>query len=328
MQLKLTQTETNYNQYTQKTSKMKKIYTLLLASIILTSIQAQSIDLSFKLEKGKEYKHITSTKSTVAQNMMGQDINMTMTVNGATSFIVKDNTNDNYEMDATYDELSMTIEMPQGKQSYSSEVSDVNDQVSSLLRNIKGKTIEVVMSKTGKVKEVRNTKVLEQAIKDSFEQLPEEERAQVKAQVMEAFGDETIKRNMESVSGIYPDKPVKKGDKWIIDTSIDGDVKIKLSTEYELVDFTSEYALIKGNATIEPLDSETASMIPMNFEFSGSQMSELKIDINTGWIIDAKITQEIEGEVEMNMGENQEIKGMEGGMKISMKMVQETVITN
>lgn len=328
MQLKLTQTETNYNQYTQKTSKMKKIYTLLLASIILTSIQAQSIDLSFKLEKGKEYKHITSTKSTVAQNMMGQDINMTMTVNGATSFLVKNITNDNYEMDATYDELSMTIEMPQGKQSYSSEVSDVNDQVSSLLRNIKGKTIEVVMSKTGKVKEVRNTKVLEQTINESFEQLPEEERAQVKAQVMEAFGDETIKRNMESVSGIYPDKPVKKGDKWIIDTSIDGDVKIKLSTEYELVDFTSECALIKGYATIEPLDSETASMIPMNFEFSGSQMSELKIDINTGWIIDAKITQEIEGEVEMNMGENQEIKGMEGGMKISMKMVQETVITN
>lgn len=307
---------------------MKKIYTLLLASIILTSIQAQSIDLSFKLEKGKEYKHITSTKSTVAQNMMGQDINMTMTVNGATSFIVKDNTNDNYEMDATYDELSMTIEMPQGKQSYSSEVSDVNDQVSSLLRNIKGKTIEVVMSKTGKVKEVRNTKVLEQTINESFEQLPEEERAQVKAQVMEAFGDETIKRNMESVSGIYPDKPVKKGDKWIIDTSIDGDVKIKLSTEYELVDFTSEYALIKGYATIEPLDSETASMIPMNFEFSGSQIAEIKVDVTTGWIIDAQITQEIEGEVEMNMGENQEIKGMEGGMKISMKMVQETVITN
>ena len=307
---------------------MKKIHTLLLASIILTSIQAQSIDLSFKLEKGKEYKHITSTKSTVAQNMMGQDINMTMTVNGATSFIVKDNTNDNYEMDATYDELSMTIEMPQGKQSYSSEVSDVNDQVSSLLRNIKGKTIEVVMSKTGKVKEVRNTKVLEQTINESFEQLPEEERAQVKAQVMEAFGDETIKRNMESVSGIYPDKPVKKGDKWIIDTSIDGDVKIKLSTEYELVDFTSEYALIKGYATIEPLDSETASMIPMNFEFSGSQIAEIKVDVTTGWIIDAQITQEIEGEVEMNMGENQEIKGMEGGMKISMKMVQETVITN
>lgn len=260
--------------------------------------------------------------------MMGQDINMTMTVNGVTSFLVKYITNDNYEMDATYDKLSMTIEIPQGKQSYSSEVSDVNDQVSSLLSEIKGKTIEVVMSKTGKVKEVRNTKVLEQTINESFEQLPEGERAQVKAQVMEAFGDETIKRNMESVSGIYPDKPVKEGDKWIIDTNIDGDVKIKLSTEYELVDFTSEYALIKGNATIEPLDSETASMIPMNFEFSGSQMSELKVDINTGWIIDAKITQEIEGEVVMNMGENQEIKGMEGGMKITMKMVQETVITN
>ena len=310
---------------------MKKIYILLLASIIVTSIQSQTIDLSFKLEKGKEYKHVTSIKSTVVQNMMGQEINMTMTVNGATSFLVKDITNDNYEMDATYDNLSMSIEMPQGKQSYSSEVSDENDPVSALLSDIKGKTIEVVMSKTGKVKEVRNTKVLEQTIKESFEQLPEGERGQLKAQVMEAFGDETIKRNMESVSGIYPDEPVKKGDKWIIDTSIDGDVKIKLSTEYELVYFTSEYAVIKGNATIEPLDSETGSMMPMDFEFSGSQISEIKVDINTGWIIEAKITQKIEGELEMNMGGSQEIKEMpemDGGMKITMKMVQETVITN
>lgn len=307
---------------------MKKIYTLLLASIIFTSIQSQTIDLSFKLEKGKEYKHVTSTKSTVAQNMMAQEINMTMTVNGATSFLVKDITNDNYEMDATYDELSMSIEMPQGKQSYSSEVSDENDPVSSLLNDIKGKTIEVVMSKNGKIKEVRNTEALEQTIKERFEQLPEGARGQLKAQVMEAFGNETIKRNMESVSGIYPDKPVKKGDKWIINTSIDGDVKIKLSTEYELVDFTSEYALIKGNAVIEPLDSEVASMMPMDFEFSGSQISEIKVDINTGWIIEAKITQEIEGELEMNMGGSQEIKGMDGGMKITMKMVQETLITN
>lgn len=307
---------------------MKTIYTLLLASIIVASVHSQSVDLSFKLEKGKEYRHITSTKSTVVQNMMGQEINMTMTVNGATSFLVKSIKNDNYEMDATYDNLSMSIEMPQGKQSYSSEVNDKNDPVSSLLSDIKGKSVEVVMSKTGEVKEVRNTEVLEQTIKESFEQLPEGARGQLKAQVMEAFGNETIKRNMESVSGIYPDKPVKKGAKWIINTSIDGDVKIKLSTEYELVDFTSEYVLIKGNTVIEPLDSEAASMMPMEFEFSGSQISEIKVDINTGWIIDAKITQEIEGEIEMNMGESQEIKGMDGGVKITMKMVQETLITN
>ena len=98
-----------------------------------------------------------------------------------------------------------------------------------------------------------------------------------------------------------------------------------MSTEYELLDFTSEYALIKGNAIIEPLDSEAEGMMPMKFDFSGSQIAEIKVDINTGWIIEAKTTQEIEGEIEMNMGGSKQ--GNEE-VKISMKMVQETLVTN
>lgn len=304
---------------------MKKIYTLLLVSFIVTSVHSQSVDLSLKLEKGKEYRQVTNTKSIVQQNMMGQEINMTMTVNGATSFLIKSIIDDNYEMVAKYGNLSMSVEMPQGKQSYSSETNDVNDPVSSVLSAIKGKSVEVVMSKKGKIKEVRNSDVLEQAIIDSFEQFPEEQRGQIKAQIMEAFGGETIKKNMELASAIYPDRPVKKGEKWIINTHVDGDIKIKLSTEYELLDFTSEYALIKGNAIIEPLDSEAAGMMPMKFDFSGSQTSEIKVDINTGWIIEAKTTQEIEGEIEMQMGGSQEENE---GVKISMKMVQETLVTN
>lgn len=306
---------------------MKKIYTLLLASIIVTSVQSQTVDLSLKLEKGKEYRQVTTSKSTIAQNMMGQEINITMTVNGTTSFLVKTINDDSYEMEAMYNNLSMSVEMPQGAKSYSS-AKDKDNPIFSVLNKLKDKPFEVVMSKKGKIKEVRNTDLIEQTIIDSFEQLPEGHRGQMKAQIMEAFGGEAMKKNMELVTAIYPDKPMKKGDKWTINTSVAGDIALNVSTEYELVDFNSEYALIKGNATIKPGVKDAASMMPMDFEFSGSQIAEIKVDINTGWIIEAKTTQEIVGEIEMNMGGSQEIKGMEGGMKISMKMVQETLVTN
>ncbi len=303
---------------------MKKIYTLLLASIIVTSIQSQTVDLSLKLEKGKEYKQVTSTKSIVVQNMMGEEINMTMTANGTTSFLVKTINDDSYEMETMYDNLSMAVEMPQGAKSYSS-AKDKDNPIFSVLNKLKDKPFEVVMSKKGKIKEVRKTDVIEQTIIDSFDQLPEGHREQMKAQIMAAFGGETMKKNIELVSAIYPDKPVKKGDKWNINTSVAGDISLSVSTEYELVDYNSEYALIKGNATIKPGDKDAASMTTLDFEFSGSQISVIKVDINTGWIIEAKTTQEIKGELEMNMGGSQE---MNEGVKIKMKMVQETLVTN
>lgn len=309
---------------------MKKIYTLLLASIIVTSIQSQSIDLSLKLEKGKEYRQVTTSKSTVEQNMMGQEINMTMTSNGAMTYNVENINEDIYEMKAMYNELNMSMEMPQGTVKYSSETKDTADGVSSLFSDIKNKPFELEINKKGRVKEVRNIDALWQTVIDSSDDLSEEQKEQMKSQIKAAFGEETIKSNMELASAIYPDKPVKKGDKWTINTNIEGDIKLKVSTEYELVDFTSEYALIKGNAIIEPnnFDENNAKSMmpmPMKFDLSGNKTSEIKVDINTGWIIEAKTTQEIEGEIEMQMGGSQEENE---GVKISMKMVQETLVTN
>lgn len=161
---------------------MKKIYTLLLVSIIFTSVQSQSVDLSLKLEKRKEYNQVTSTKSTVEQNMMGQEINMLMTVNGAMTYKVKDINENGYEMEAVYNNLSMSMEMPQGTQEFSSEIKDTNDNASSVMSGIKDIPFEIVMSKTGKIKEVRNTDALWQTAIDNFGQLSEEQKEHLKTQ--------------------------------------------------------------------------------------------------------------------------------------------------
>ena len=75
---------------------MRTIHILIFASIIFNSCQSQSTNLCLKLEKGKEYKQTTSSKSTVIQQFNGQKINMTITITGTMTFLVKDITESNY----------------------------------------------------------------------------------------------------------------------------------------------------------------------------------------------------------------------------------------
>jgi len=52
--------------------KMRKVFNLIIAMLILTSCNSQKTKLSFNLEKGKEYRQSIITKSTVIQDVNGK----------------------------------------------------------------------------------------------------------------------------------------------------------------------------------------------------------------------------------------------------------------
>lgn len=310
---------------------MKTFYMLLLASMMLTSVSSQNADLTLKLEKGKEYKQTTSSKMSMTQEIMGQAMNLGAITNGTTCFLVKDINEDGYIMEAKYEQLSMSLKMPQGNMEMNSEDEDSSNPSSSILKNIMGKTFEITMSKKGEISEVKNFDAIMEAAAQGLDNLPEAQKEQMKAQIMQAYGDEALKSGLEMITAIYPDKPVKKGDKWNMNTNLESVMSMNVSTDYELVELTSDYALIKGNAIIKTSDKDANVETPglpvtMKYDLAGTLQSEIKVDIKTGWIINAKISQELQGEVNMKDPEMDE--QMPGGMKILMKMSNETFITN
>jgi hypothetical protein len=230
-------------------------------------------------------------------------------------------------MDATYETLGMSMKMPQGTMSFSSESNDPNDIFSTILGAMRSKPFEVIMSKTGKVMEVNNIENLWEATINQFEILTEEQKEQMKAQVMKAYGANAQKGGIETVTAIYPDKPVRKGDKWTIQTRLESGIPGQVSTDYEFVDLTSDYALIKGVATIKTDDDEDALVelgkAPMKYDLTGSMESEIKVDKQSGWIIEAKITQELKGETSVKATPEQPY-----GRVIPMRSITETIITN
>lgn len=305
---------------------MKTIFTLILTVFVLTSYQTQNSDLSLKLEKGKEYKQITNSKTTIIQEVNGQKMNMVMTIKGTMTFLVKDITENGYNMDAKFEELSMSMQMPQGLMEFSSEKNDANDIFSTILGAMKDKAFGITMSKTGKITDVKNVEALWSTAINTFDQLPEMQKEQIKAQIMKAYGGEALKGNIEMVTAIYPDSPANRGDKWTINTKLESGMSANMTTDYEFAELTSEYALIKGKSTIVTADKDAyieSNGMPMKYDLTGSMDSEIKVDKNTGWIIEATINQKIEGDTYIK--ENPQLPN---GMKIPMTMINDVVITN
>ncbi len=308
------------------TYKMRTIVTLILTAFVLTSCQSQKTDLALKLEKGREYKQTTNSKVTVIQEINGQKMNMAMTINGTMTFLVKAVTVDGYDMEAKFAKLSMSMQMPQGLIEFSSEKNDANDIFSTILGVMKDKAFGISMNKTGKVTDVQNIEALWNPAINSFDQLTEIQKEQIKAQIMNAYGEKALKGNIEMVTAIYPESPVDKGDKWTINTKLESGMSANMVTDYKFTELTSDYALIKGKSIIKTADKdsyiETTGM-PVKYDLTGSMDSEIKVDINTGWIIEAKINQKIEGDAYIK--ENPQLPSR---VKIPMKMINKMVITN
>lgn len=305
---------------------MRIIFTSILFTIFLLPCQAQSTDLKLNLEKGKEYKQITNSKVTIIQDLNGQQINIVMSVKGAMAFLVKSVNANNYNMEVKFEQLSMSMQMPQGTMEFSSEKNDENDIFSTILGAMKNKAFDVVMSKTGKIVEVKNVELLWENAINQFDQFPEIQKEQIKAQIVKSYGARALKGNIEMVTAIYADSPVNKGDKWTINTNIESGMSSKMTTIYELTDLTPDFALIQGNSTIETADKDAyieSNGMPIKYDMKGTMLSEIKVDKNTGWIVEAKINQEIKGDSYIK-----ENPKMPNGMKIPMTMKIEMIISN
>jgi hypothetical protein len=305
---------------------MKKILNLILVLIVLTPLQAQKFDLSLNLEEGKEYKQVMNSKATIDQSINGQEMNMEISIKGGMSYKVISVNPTDYDLEVKYESLSMAMNTPHGKMEYSSDKNNEGDIFSTLLSKMTGHTFNVKLAQNGEIQEVQNIESRIESLFEDLDHIPEAQIAQLKNQMTKTYGEESFKGNIEMATAIFPKKPVKKGDKWTIKSNMQAGMPAVITTEYELTEVTDEYAVIKGNSVINTSDKNLeveAVGMSMKLDLAGTMGSVIKVDRESGWIIEAKINQEIKGGT--NIKNNDQ---MPEGMKMTMKMVNEMMITN
>jgi len=140
---------------------MKTILNVIIGLALLTSCQGQKETLELNLTKGETYNQEMKTNTSVLQTFNGQQVNMNMSIDATIAYKVTDIQNDVYDMEVRYEKMEMKMTHPYaGEIQFSSEKNDESDIFSTLLGVLINKPFLVKMSKTGKINEVIQIKML------------------------------------------------------------------------------------------------------------------------------------------------------------------------
>lgn len=305
---------------------MRKLATLLCAVLIVSSANGQKAKLSLNLEQDFSYKQINHSEVNINQDVYGMKMNIVMVMDGSTSYLVKSVSKEGYEMELRYDWMSMTMELPQATMEFSSEKNDESDLFSSILAEMKGKPMKMKMDKRGKITEVEDVEAMWNAVIDQFDQFPQQEREQVKSQILNAYGGKALSGSIEAFTAIFPEKRVKKGAQWNIINKTEAGMATTVTTDYTYEGMEGDYAIISGQGTVVTTDKDAyveTNGMSMKYDLSGSSSSRIKMDKKSGWIYEAIVDQTIEGNATIKANEQ-----LPEGMTIPMTIKNETKITS
>jgi hypothetical protein len=280
----------------------KSLILLLSTTLFSHAVFSQRQNLGFHLNNGETYFYAMQAASNIEQEINGQQTEMAIKISGRMAFKVVDFTDSVYNMNVTYQQLAMSMRLPGTELSFDSKKKDPSDIFSRILGAMVNKPFEISMTQQGKITSVRNlTTVFEQVFAE-FPELPEQQKQQLKSQLLQAYGEKAFVGSLESVTAIYPRTRVEKGSTWHVTTALETGMAGTQTITYQLKGQDKKNMIIAGTGTMQTLDKEAYVPIngqPTRYDLSGTINAQITVDATTGWIVEGKTTQTIGGNVEI-----------------------------
>lgn len=281
---------------------MKKVGFSLLIAIIAHTTFGQNLNLGFNLKLGETY--YTSMKATIKVHEIinNEEFNIDLSSFGKIAFKVMSLKDSIYDLNVNYEQLTLTMNLPNGEFFFSSDKVDINDIFSTILKELIGKNFSMKMTKIGKIVEVGSLDSFFESLFAGFPNLTAEQKEQITVQLQKAYGAKAFKGSFEVMTNIYSNAAVQQGDTWKITTHLESGMASTLITTFEYKERTEKYNLIIGTGKFKSLDKDAYIDVqgtPMKYDLTGTIHSILKSDINTGWIIEGEYKQILSGTAEI-----------------------------
>ncbi|OQA98957.1 MAG: hypothetical protein BWY22_00616 [Bacteroidetes bacterium ADurb.Bin217] len=202
--------------------------------------------------------------------------------------------------------------------------SNFQDLTAYMYQKINNKPLHATMSKAGKILEVKNLDSIIDTLVEENKHVPKESKEYAKKWLVESHFNP--KRMNDNLILVYPEYPVSNGDTWTIFAEFESGNPSKMSTVYEIIEITSDFAIIKSSTKFERIDVNTIEnyfSMQIKFNVTVTSITEMKVDLHTGWIIDAKIYSEQNGVMYLkNSSKDTKIE------KLPYCVLKEVAITN
>jgi hypothetical protein len=166
-----------------------------------------------------------------------------------------------------------------------------------------GSELRMTVEPTGKVLELEGFEgIIDKVIEDL--KIPDSpQRDQIMKGLQNQFGDEAMRSSFEQITSFYPVKPVKIGDTWHSELTLDVGFPMVIESDYTLVSSDSGIAninvvsAISSNPNSGGIDMGAFSLI---YDIKGDQNGSIKLDEQTGLLLRSDMRQEFSGTVSVS----------------------------
>jgi len=306
--------------------KMKMILGVAILALAFTPA-AKKTSFQFKLEDGKVYSQTTNIKGVIKQNIQGMVQETTQNATLQLKMELLESSADQGTYNVWYKSIGMSIESAMSgksmKQEFGSDTTNMEkvDPTSLILSKMTDHKFQATVTHLG---EVENVEGLEKIITDA---LPGDSAsaAGMRGNISSSFGDGGFAKNIETVTDIFPDKKVKIGSTWTKESYTASGMPLISKNTYTLK------AVEKNKATIDvvsdlSVDPENATTnlqgLDAVFFLEGTRHGTIRVDVETGWVIEANFTDDIVGS--LNISPNAQLPD---GMTIPMEVENTIVVT-
>jgi hypothetical protein len=204
-----------------------------------------------------------------------------------------------YLVDLKYEHMSMQEKSPFGDiQGSSIDSAGVRDMLYIAFQQLTAVTMSMKINSLGEVQAFSGIDTVMATVFTPFTQLTEQSRISLKDALQKSFGDEAILSYLQQLSGLFPKKQVKVGDKWNSQAIIAGGMYGMMYNTFSLVSSQGGQLVISQQGQVKQQkksDFQQINGIRMKFSMEGSLNGEYALTISNGWIRTGKLVQEVKG---------------------------------
>ncbi len=289
---------------------MRKIILIApIFTVLFISGYAQSVNLTVNLTEGFRYNTETTVNLTVEQEFMGILYNTQMDIVTVIQMQVQGiDADSNYILSASYQKMDIRVSSLLINMEVSTESVIRGDSLSNLLKALRGKEFKILLSRKGEIFDIIG---LDEMINETIlsGSLQEEQKIEFTRNLIQSLGKDAVLDNYRSIRSFYPDNPVKAHDQWDYHMNvIKSGIPMELNSNIRLKEITKEMAILgsEGRINSQNLKNEkNPAVLPSPvYYLLGNEISENKIDIRTGLLMESIVSQNITGTIKTPSEEN------------------------
>lgn len=295
---------------------MRILVTIICSLISISSFAQKTYVLRQNYPTGYRYDFSINSDQIINQKIGGQDVHLTQNIGTDYTFDITEGHNGEKDVKVTYNRIFMKSVAMGTTMTYNSDEQDSTKK--NPFSGLKGASFFMTVTPDGGIKTVAGIdKMLDNMASKMTKDTSQVK--QIKNALSKQFSEEVVKQTMESSFKIYPERAVKIGDKWTVDTKLQMSMPIETITEYTLKEVKDEIATLSVKGALVSKGSFEAMGNKMETDLKGTNSGETSIDIKTGIVLNSHLRIELYGKMK-SMGQDIDFE-MQGINKIVGKEV-------